>query len=718
VKWILVFLVLAVMISLCSCGGRQGRAGIPTPPESPKKPVTDEYHGVKVTEDYRWLEDFTDPEVKRWIEEQNRYSRVYLDKILSRSAIFDRLKELHNRSASYYALKQRGNLLFGMKDQPPKNHPMLVVMRSASDPKSERVLVDPDAINPKVPTAVDWYAPSLDGKLVAVSLSENGSEDGTVYVFETATGKKLPDIVPRAQYATAGGDVAWNRNATGFYYTRYPQGNERPEADRNFYQQVYFHKLGTPSSKDTYVIGKEFPRIAEIELRTTAEGSYMLASVANGDGGEHAHFLMDSRGKWTQVTRFSDKVTSAVLGRDGKLYLLSRNDVPRGKILGLPLKNPRLSEAKTVVHSTGPVIDFFSVTGDRFYVVDVIGGPNQIRIFDLSGKAQGTIPIRPISAVGEIVPLENDEILYSNQTYVDPVAYYCFDPATGKSTKTGLAVTTPADLRDTEVVREFATSRDGTKVPMNIIRRRGIKLDGQSPVLLTGYGGFAISQRPSFSDRRCLWIEQNGVYVVANLRGGDEYGEEWHAAGNLTRKQNVFDDFVACARYLIENGYTNPSRLAIEGGSNGGLLMGASLTQHPEMFRAVVSEVGIYDMLRVELSPNGQFNVTEYGTVKNPEQFRALYAYSPYHNVKDGTAYPAVLMTTGDNDARVAPLQSRKMTARLQAATSSKLPVLLRTDPHAGHGIGTSLDQRVAEETDVYAFLFDQLGMRYRSVRR
>lgn len=712
------FVMAAAAVSCCSCGRTQGTVAVSAPPESQKRPVTDKYHGISVSEDYRWLEDFNAPAVKRWLEEQNRYSRAYLDRTPSRKAIFDRLKELENRSASHYALRERGGLLFAMKNQPPKNHPMLVVMKSADGSKSERVLVDPDAVNSKVSTAIDWYVPSLDGGLIAVSLSENGSEDGTVYVFETATGKKLPDVVPRVQYATAGGDVAWNRGATGFYYTRYPRDNERPAVDSNFYQQVYFHKLGTPPSTDTYVVGKEFPRIAEIELKTSDDGSYLLVSVANGDGGEYAHFVMNNRGRWTQVTRFSDGVISAVLGKDGTLYLLSLKDAPRGKILALPLTNPELSRARTIVPAGDPVIDFFGVTGDGLYVVDVLGGPSQIRTFDLSGKATGSIPVRPVSSVGEIVPLENNEILYSSQTYIRPATYYRFDPATRTSTETDLTVTTPANLSDMEVVREFATSNDGTRVPMSIIRPKGIRLDGQNPVLLTGYGGFAVSERPSFSDSRCLWLEQGGVYVVANLRGGDEYGEEWHSAGKLTKKQNVFDDFVACARYLIENKYTNPSRLAIEGGSNGGLLMGAAVTQHPEMFRAVVSEVGIYDMLRVELSPNGQFNVTEFGTVKDREQFKALYTYSPYHNVMDGTAYPAVLMTSGDNDARVDPLQSRKMTARLQAATSSKLPVLLRTNPHAGHGIGTSLDLRVAEETDVYSFLFEQLGMKYRSDKR
>jgi prolyl oligopeptidase len=273
------------------------------------------------------------------------------------------------------------------------------------------------------------------------------------------------------------------------------------------------------------------------------------------------------------------------------------------------------------------------------------------------------------------------------------------------------------DFNDVEVERVFATSKDGTKVPLNILKRKGTKLDGTNPTLLYGYGGYNISQTPRFRAATHIWLEQGGVYAIANLRGGGEYGEEWHKAGNLTHKQNVFDDFAACAQYLIEQKYTNPKRLAIEGGSNGGLLMGAALTQHPDLFRAVVSHVGIYDMLRVELHPNGAFNVTEFGTVKDPEQFRALYAYSPYHHVKDGTAYPAVFFLTGDNDARVDPANSRKMTARLQAATSSGLPILLRTSSSSGHGVDSSLSERIAEQTEVYGFLFHELSMEFKPGR-
>jgi prolyl oligopeptidase len=301
-------------------------------------------------------------------------------------------------------------------------------------------------------------------------------------------------------------------------------------------------------------------------------------------------------------------------------------------------------------------------------------------------------------------------------SYVTPGAWFAYSAADGRVTKTKLAVTFPADLSGMTVVREFATSKDGTRVPLNIIYPKTLKLDGSAPALLYGYGGYGISQSPFFwGTIGTVWLEQGGVFAIANLRGGGEFGDEWHRAGNLTRKQNVFDDFYACAKLLSEQGYVNARRLGIVGGSNGGLLMGAALTQHPEMYRAVLSMVGIYDMLRVETEPNGEYNVTEFGTVKDAEQFKALFGYSPYHHVKDGTPYPAVLFTTGANDRRVNPEHSRKMTARLQSATSSKLPVLLRTSATTGHGIGTPLDEQIAELTDEFAFLFAQLGVSYKA---
>jgi len=697
---------------------------VPAPPATPKRPVIDEYQGVKVTDDYRWLENWDDPAVKQWSAAENARTREYFDQLAARPLIRERLKQLAaGESAAYSDLQFRGGTLFAIRYQPPQQQPTLVALRSADDPAGAKVIFDPNAVSAKGSLSVDFYVPSLDGKYVAAALSENGSEDSSAHVFEVATGRQLSDVIPRVNFATAGGSLEWKADGSGFYYTRYPQGNERAPEDVNFYQQVYFHKLGAAPQQDTYVIGKDFPRIAEIQLRASADGRWLLAAVANGDGGEVAHYGRDAAGKWTQVTRFEDGIVAAKVGADDELYLLSRKDAPRGQILRLPLTDLNLAHAKVIVPQSSGAdsnetarasIENFVPTPGRLYVVDIMGGPSRVRVFDPEGHALAAPPLPPISAIGQVVSIGSGNVLFYTSTYLEPAAWYRFDAATAKTVRTALYETSPVKFDDAEVVRDFATSKDGTRVPVNIIRRKGTRLDGSNPSLLEGYGGYGISSKPYFvgSESR-VWLDQGGVFVFANLRGGAEYGEEWHKAGNLTRKQNVFDDFIACARFLIDQNYTSPARLAILGGSNGGLLMGAAFTQHPALFRAVVSYVGIYDMLRVELDPNGAFNVTEFGTVKDPEQFKALYAYSPYHHVKDGTAYPAILMPTGENDHRVNPMQSRKMTARLQAANRSDHPILLRTTASAGHGFGTALDEQIEQGADVFGFLFDQLGVRY-----
>lgn len=687
-------------------------AATPPPPVAPKRPVTDEYHGVKIVDDYRWLENAKDPEVAKWTAGQNVAARAYLDALPMRGALRARLVELLADTAPrFYGLQKRGGVLFALKMQPPKQQPMLVRLSSPDAPESAAVICDPNASDASGGTTIDFYVPSLDGKLVAVSLSQGGSERGSVSVFETATGKRLPDEVPRVNYATAGGSVAWNADASGFYYTRYPRPGERPEADLDFYQQVYYHRLGTQSTQDAYAVGRQFPRIAEIQLSSSDDGKYVLATVANGDGGDFVHFVLGPAGRWAQVTRLADQVSLARFSHDGALYMLSRAGAPMGKLLRLEAPEFNFSKAKTVVTPGRSSLDYFLPTASKLYVHYMAGGPSKLRVTGLQGTPGADVDLPAIATVSEMVAMGGDEILAGMQTYVEPFAWYRLQPGGGLK-KTALATRSTADFSDCEVIRQMAVSKDGTRVPVNIMRKKGTKLDGNNPVLLYAYGGYSISVTPGFQPARRIWLDHGGVIAEANLRGGGEFGEAWHEAGKLTRKQNVFDDFQAAAEYLIKMKYTSPEKLAIEGGSNGGLLMGAALTQHPELYRAVVALVGIYDMLRVELSPNGAFNVTEFGTVKEADQFRALLDYSPFHRVKDGTDYPAVLFLTGDNDGRVDPLHSRKMTARLQAATHSGRPVLLRTSASSGHGIGTALDERIEELADIYAWLFDQLGMK------
>jgi prolyl oligopeptidase len=705
------FFSLLLIAATCTACSVCAIAAEPAP-QTPQKPATDEYQGVKVDDPYQWLEKDDDPTVKAWSDAQNQQTRAYLDNLPERAGLEKQLTDWYAQtSPSYSSLVARPGILFALKFQPPKQQQMLVTLASADDLKSEKMVLDPNVLDAKGTTAIDWFAPSHDGKYVAISISQGGSEDGTLHIYETATGKALPDMIAHVQYPTAGGSAAWNADGAGIYYTRFPRQGERPEADLNFYQQVYFHKLGTADTADTYSIGQDFPRIAEIKLEASRDGKYILASVANGDGGDFAHYLLGSGGNWKQITKFSDQIKVARLGRDNALYLLSRADAPRGKILRLPLNKPELAKAQTIVRSSEAVIQFMEPTAHALYIGDLLGGPSQIRRCALDGKGETIIPIAKTSAVSEMESLEDNSLLFRDVSYTEPAAWFHCAAGKAEPAKTALVNTSPVSFADIEVTREFATSKDGTKIPLNIVRRKGIKKDGQNPTLLYGYGGYSISMQPNYDFTRRLWFDRGGVYVVANIRGGGEFGEEWHKAGNLTKKQNVFDDFAGAAEYLIKEKWTRAEKLAMQGGSNGGLLMGAMITQHPDLMHAVISAVGIYDMLRVELAPNGAFNVTEFGTVKDPDQFKALYAYSPYHHVIDGTNYPAILMMTGANDGRVAPYHSRKMIARLNEANKSGNPILLRTSSSAGHGIGTALSERIKQLADQYSFLFAQFYM-------
>lgn len=676
------------------------------------QPVTNVYHGMAVIDNYQWLEDADSPQVRQWVAEQNERTRTYFANLPYRAGLAEQLQQLRgDESARFGSLEWRKGRYFALRFKPPAQQPVLVRLSSLAPPALWRPVFDPNAYNTNGTTAIDWYVPSLDGRRLAVSLSENGSEQGTLHLFEVDTGKELGDTIPRVQYPTGGGSAAWTADGTGILYTRYPHPGERPEADVNFYQQVWFHRLGTPVSEDKYEIGKDLPRIAEIALEGSEDGRWILATVANGDGGDFAHYLRDTSGKWQQITRFEDGVKVAKFGRDGALYLLSKNQAPRGKILRLDLNKPNLADAVVLVPERKGVVEEFAPYDGGLYISDLVGGPSELLDFPKSNTRGKELPVLPISAVGGLACWEGDTLVFGNVSYLQPFAWYAFSHAQGSPQRTALYMTSPVNYDDIEVVREFATSKDGTKVPVNILRKKGLKLNGQNPTLLYAYGGYGVSLTPTFDSTRRIWFDAGGVYAVANLRGGGEYGEAWHKAGNLTRKQHVFDDFIAAAEHLVQRRYTSSEKLAVEGGSNGGLLMGAFLTQRPGLARAVVSHVGIYDMLRVELDPNGQFNVTEFGTVKDPEQFKALYAYSPYHHVRQDIKFPAVFLLTGEHDGRVNPAQSRKMAAALQAATSSEYPILFRSSASSGHGIGTSLKERIAQQADVYAFLFHELGI-------
>lgn len=705
-------------------------APVPPPPAFPPGTTADTIQGVRVADPYRALENGDDPQVRAWSDAQNARARAYLDAVPGRAAIAARLGRLIRASSpSFAALQARGDRIFAIYNDPAFQQPALVTIAASLDPASRRPLIDPNRIDAAGHVAIDWYVASPDGSRVGVSLSRNGSEDGTLHIFDVATGRELEPPIDRVQYPTAGGAMAWAADGGGFWYTRYP-GDEAPETERHFNMKVFYHRLGEPVASDRLVLGPAngLPRTAEVFLDGSG-GAAVLASVQLGDGNQWQHYVLRADGTAVQIGRYEDRVIGgAVISRDGTVFGVSRLNAPMGKVLRLDPADyaQGFAHARVIVpaQTDAAIINGgerdhpLALAGDRLFVSRIAGGPNRLSVYDLSGGHGAVVATPEIATVDDVAPLSNGDVVYNVSTYLEPAYYARWSPATGASARTPLAVTSPISFADCEVVRIFATSADGTRVPINVIRRRGTRLDGTNPVLLYGYGGYGISMTPGFAGSRVrLWLDAGGVYAIANIRGGSEFGERWHEQGMLTHKQNVFDDFTAAARELIRARYTTSDRLALLGGSNGGLLMGAIITQHPELMRAVVSQVGIYDMVRVELDPNGAFNVSEFGTVADPDQFRALYAYSPYHRVRPGTPYPAVLLMTGANDGRVNPLNSRKFAAALQAATSSDRPILLRTSQSSGHGIGSSLDERIGESADILAFLFDQLGMNAAAAR-
>jgi prolyl oligopeptidase len=680
-------------------------------PETKKQTVQDSYYGTTVQDDYRWLEDLKSPEVKAWVKKQTQRAEKFLDALPGRTAIAAEVRKLISaQPISYSEVRLVAGKIFALKFDPKKQQPSVVVLDGPDRPESERAICDPNVIDSTGATAVDWFVPSPDGKLAAVSLSKSGSEDGDLYFFSVTDGKQRPEVLKHVQYPTAGGSAAWTKDSTGIFYTRFPREGERPASDLHFYQQVYFHRLGTNESEDTYSIGKEFPKIAEIHLESIPDSGFIVATVANGDGGDFEHFVFGPDKTWKQLTRFDDKIKRGKLAVGGSFYAISLADAPRGKIVKFDLNSANGAGPAVIVPQGDGVVEDLALTSDRLLVPTLVGGPSELKIYGLNGGESTTAPIAPVSNVMEVATATegSSAVLVETQSYTETPRWLQLNLQSNQFTPTALSSPAPVSFADIEVTRDFAVSKDGTKVPLNILHKKGTPLDGNNPTILYGYGGYGINEVPRVKVGLRAWFDRGGVYVDTNLRGGGEFGEEWHKAGNLTKKQNVFDDFAACANYLIQHKYTSSSKLGMLGGSNGGLLMGAMITQHPTLMKAVVSQVGIYDSLRSELEPNGLFNTTEFGTVKDPEQFKALYAYSPYHHIKEEQKYPAILLTAGLNDGRVAPHNSFKFAARLQAEAAPGNPILLRVSSF-GHGIGSSLDERINDFTNVLSFFAYEL---------
>ncbi len=680
------------------------------PPVAAVRPVSETYHGITVRDPYRWLEDDS-PETRAWSDAQNAYTRGVLEKLPDYAAIHGELDKILNAPVTTYGgFAVGGTRLFAFRRLPGQEQSALIVMSDPDHAKTAKVIFDPiTADHPH--RSIDWFVPSPDGTKVAIAASEGGSEIADLHILDT-TGKEL-EVVPNVQRPTAGGDAAWTPDGRGLYYTRYPMPGEPHEADKDFWSRVFFHHLGKPAAKDKLELG-DLPKSAEIQLQTDRRGR-VIASVQLGDGGTFRHYLRDAKG-WRQLDDWNDQVVHVSFGATADLWLVSKHAAPHGKLMKLAATAKSATEATLVVpEGKDSIITEFErdrgvvAVGDRIYLRYQLGGPSELRAFSFTGKPLPAPAGPPVSTVTEPIAWRGD-LLVAFGSYTTLVTWNRYATRTGKLAE--LADFTPAypvDFSHLEVRRETATSKDGTEIPLNIIWPKGAPQDGSVACLVNGYGGFGISQEPQPMLGLAPLLARGMCVVDVNLRGGGEFGEDWHRAGMLLAKQNVFDDFAAVLSYVVAKRYTSRAHLGIIGGSNGGLLMGAEITQHPGAMKAVVSSVGIYDMLRNELTPNGQFNTAEYGSVTDADQFKALYAYSPYHHVVTGTRYPAILMHTGANDGRVAPWHSRKMIAALQAANGGPAPILLHTSSTAGHGMGTNVSERIDTLTAELAFLRWQL---------
>lgn len=699
-----VLLIVFFFVLSCQTGPKVGSY-----PAAPEEAVVDTYHGVKVKDPYRWLEKTQSSEVKAWTRKQTTNARSYLDEVPKRHDIEKRVKEiLVDRGVSYSSLRPLPYGVLALKYQPPKKQPFIVFNKTPYDTSKERVVVDPNVIDPSGATTIEQFVASPSGKYLAVSLSKAGTESGAVSIYDIKTGTATKDNVPAVDGATAGGSIVW-LNDKEFLHTRYPLPGERPKSELLFYQKVYRYQLGR--GKSVYEFGKQLTKISAIRLQKAPDRKTVMATVQYGDSGRFSYYLRKSRGRWKKIIGEKAEIKQVALGYNGNMFLISYKNANPGKLLKAKVRNFSLARAKTIV---GPQKDtvvasfyygpYLLATKKNIVTVYQKGGPTEVRIYDYSGRPVKAPEVPDIASINGLVSDGTGEGFYFNQnTYTKPSRYYHYLSSAKNLRATEMKVTTNVSFDGVKVVRKFAVSKDGTKVPINILLPKDYKPGESRPLILTGYGGYAVNIVPRFRPDTSVWLERGGIYAVANLRGGGEYGKKWHEEGRLTKKQNVFDDFYAASQHLIKTGFTSKEQLGIMGGSNGGLLMGAVTTQHPESFKAVVALVGIYDSLRSELSPNGAFNIPEFGTVKKKDEFQALYNYSPYHNAKKAN-YPMIMLATGENDNRVDPMHSLKMAARLQKLNQAQTPVLLRVDLGSGHGQGDSLDMQVLKRTDIYSF--------------
>lgn len=691
----------------------------PKPPETATRAVTDDYFGTKIVDSYRWLEDLKSPEVAAWMKAQNDYTHSVLDRIPGRDKLRARIAQLDDTGVRVVAFESYGGRWFYLKRAPGQDNQKLYTRDGAES--ADRLLLDPETLTANgVHYSIDYYNPSPDGKLVAVGISPGGSENSVMHILDAGTGKDLGERIDRAQFP----NVAWLPDNRSFFYNRLRKlGPDEPRTSYYLNSRTYLHHLGDDPDKDAPVFGNGLsPSISIGEsdfpfIGLPIGSKYALAVDAHGVQNEITLYaakladVHDASAPWRKIADVPDDCTTFDVHGDN-LYLVTHHDAPRFKVVRLNLANGDFQKSELVLAPSEAVVVNVAAAADALYIQKLDGGIGRLFRMPFEGGAAAPVPLPFDGAIEELFSNAAESgVFIRTASWTKSPVYLHYDPKTSKVVDTKIVPPSPVDFSSIESEEVKAKTADGTLVPLSIIHKRGLKLDDSHPALLHGYGSYAITYDPGFDPASLAWLERGGVIGVAHVRGGGEYGEDWHNGGRKATKMNTISDFIACAKYLIDHKYTSPQHLAGEGTSAGGITIGGAITERPDLFAAALDNVGMSDDLRAELQINGPANIPEFGTVKDEQDFHHLLGISAYHRIKDQTPYPAVLLTTGINDPRVDPWQMNKMTARLQAATSSGKPILLRVDYDAGHGgIGATRTQHTNLLTDQYSFLLWQLG--------
>jgi prolyl oligopeptidase len=698
----------ALLLCLFTAGITQQMIKPNNYPPARKSDQVDDYHGVKVADPYRWLEDLDSEETRNWVEAENKLSFGYLAAIPERNALKERLTKLWNYEKYGIPFKE-GNRYFYTRNSGLQNQAVLYTVTSL-DAQPQMVL-DPNTLSADGTVALSGLQVSPDGKFIAYSLSASGSDWQEWKVRDVETSKDLSDHLKWVKFSGA----SWTRDGKGFFYSRYDEPKGDTLKSTNYFQKVYFHKLGTLQTEDVLVYERPDQKDWLFGGTVTDDGNYLIITVFQGTDVKSRVYYKDLKAKDTPVVKLLDGFDAAynfVANEGSRFWFQTDLQAPRGKLIEIDTAKPARSNWKVVVPEGKETLQGTSFVNNKFVLNYLKDAYTQVKIYDVNGKLVNEVGFPEIgSAAGFGGKATDKETFYAFTSFTTPTTIYRYDMTTGKSTifRQPKVDFNPADYETKQV---FYKSKDGTKVPMFITHKKGLKLDGDNPTFLYGYGGFNISLTPAFSVGNLVWMELGGVYAQPNLRGGGEYGEDWHQAGMKLKKQNVFDDFITAAQWLIDNKYTSAPKLAIGGGSNGGLLVGAALTQRPDLFGAALPAVGVMDMLRFQTFTIGWAWVSDYGSSDNPEEFKALYAYSPLHNIKPGTSYPPTMITTADHDDRVWPGHSFKFAAALQAAQAGDAPILIRIETKAGHGAGKPTSKLIEETADRWAFLVKTLDMK------